>query len=323
MTGRKMTAKQWALAAAALFAALQCAPGAPETTMKGTDMKANHPPCIRRTHGDGQWFPATPAALRDMVTGFLAAAATPAITGRIVFAVAPHAGYQYSGRVAGATFRAIQDNARAHGMPDTTVLMGFTHRRGFPGVALLDGDAIRSPLGETPLDRGAAAILARGRPLLFDDAAPHEEEHSAENLVPFAQAALKDVPLVLMLIGDHDGKTLDQLTMALNELARKKRIVVIASSDMLHDPDYDLVSATDRDTLKKLAALDDAALARGWSGERQIFCGIMGVLAGVRFAKEQGCKAGTVLMYRNNGDDDISSRGRWVVGYGAAVFAAP
>ncbi|NLE66781.1 MAG: AmmeMemoRadiSam system protein B [Lentisphaerae bacterium] len=320
---RQTAARQRALAAAAIFAALQAASGAPEAILKGEDMKANPTPRVHRTHGDGRWFPADPGALRAMVKGYLASAESPAITGRIVFAVAPHAGYDYSGRVAGAAFRAISDNARAEGMPEAAVLIGFTHSRPFPGAALLEGDSIRSPLGDAPLDRGAAAILLKDRNRLFADNAPHAGEHSAENLVPFAQAAIPGVPLVVLLIGDHNGGTIAQIAAALNDLAEKKRIVVIASSDMLHDPDYDLVTATDRDTLKKLAALDDAALARAWSGDRQIFCGITGVLAGLRFAKAQGCKAGNVLMYRNNGDDDPSSRGRWVVGYGAAVFAAP
>ena len=304
-------------------AMLQGALCASNDLKEGVDMKTTPAPCVRQTHGDGQWFPAQTAELRNMVNGFLAEATVPAITGRIVFAIAPHAGFIYSGRVAGATFRALKDNASAHGKPETAVLIGFTHRRGFAGVALLDGDAVRSPLGETPLDPDAAAILMKGRPRLFADAAPHESEHSAENLIPFAQAALPGARLVVMLMGDHDAKTIDQLVAALVELAKTKRIVVIASTDMLHDPDYDLVTRTDRETLKTLAALDEATLARTWSGERQTFCGIMGVLAGVRFARAQGCKAGTVLLYRNTGDDHPSSRGQWVVGYGAVVFAVP
>ena len=57
-------------------------------------------------------------------------------------AIAPHAGYVYSGPVAGHTFRAIRDGAREEGPPATVVVLGFTHRGGYAGVALMDGDAI-------------------------------------------------------------------------------------------------------------------------------------------------------------------------------------
>lgn len=286
-------------------------------------MKTTPTSCVRQTNGDGRWFPADPAELRSMVAGFLAKATPPAITNRIVFAIAPHAGFLYSGRVAGATFRALKENAAIQGKPETVVLIGFTHSRGFQGVALLDGDAIRSPLGETPLDADSAAILMKDRPRLFFDASAHDGEHSAENLLPFAQAALPGTRLVYMLIGDHDTNTINQLTAALEELAKKKRILVIASTDMLHHSDYDLVTSTDHDTLKKLVALDETALAKAWSYDNQIFCGIMGVLTGVRFAKSQGCTQGTMLLYRNSGDDHPSSRGQWVVGYGAVAFTVP
>jgi len=305
------------LSACLCAAALSCSKVNSEDNMK---TNSPQPQIINKAQGGGRWFPANGNVLKKMVDDYIEKAAVPRIEGRIVSAIAPHAGYVYSGKVAGFTFRAIKDNAKGTNAPETVVILGFTHQMGFKGVALMDGDSVETPVGIAALDKAAAELMVKGRQRITLDSAPHMGEHSAENEVPFVQRTLPNAKLVVALIGDHDGKTLVDIVTALAELAKTKRILVVASSDMLHDPDYDLVTKTDRQTLKKVTALDDKGLASDWSGERQIFCGVMPVLAAMQFAKAQGCREGSVLYYRNNGDDDPSSRGNWVVGYGAAVF---
>lgn len=278
---------------------------------------------VRKTFGDGRWFPGNREVLDSMVNDYIEDARVEGLTGRIVGAIAPHAGYPYSGAVAGYAFRAIRDNARAGYQPDTVVILGISHRGGFQGVALMDGDAIKTPLGEIGLDGEAAKLLVAQSPRISFDYAPHAGEHSAENEIPFVQAALPDTKIVVGLIGDHDPQTLDDLVEALGVVSKKKKILVIASSDMLHDPSYSLVTSTDKETMEKVRAMDLAAIRKDWSPTKQTFCGLMPVLAVMRFAKSQGCKNGTVLYYRNSGDDFPESRGRWVVGYGSVVFAVP
>lgn len=278
---------------------------------------------VREAVGAGRWFPGGRRELEGLVDAFIGAAEPPPITGRIASAIAPHAGFVYSGHVAGFTFRALRDAARED-PPDTVVVLGFSHREAFRGVALMDGDAISTPLGETPLDAASVRDLAAhpsGR--LFADYTPHRGEHSAENEIPFLQRALPDAKLVIGLMGDHDAATIEALTAALAKLARSHRIVVVASSDMLHDPDYDLVTRTDQATLEAVARLDVAGVARRWSGRQQVFCGIAPVLTAMAFAAQAGCRSGTILSYRNSGDDHPESRGEWVVGYGAVAFFAP
>ncbi len=278
---------------------------------------------VRKAHGAGRWFPGRSRELREMVDTYIAQAKVPDVKGVIVGALAPHAGYPYSGPMAGYTFRAIKDNAAKGHIPDLVVVLGLSHRGGFNGVALMSGDAIETPLGQTLLDTAAGEFLADASSRIFFDYAPHAGEHSAENEIPFVQAALPGVKMVVGLMGDHDPRTISELVDALNALNRKKQIVVIASTDMLHDPDYDLVTNTDKATLEKVEQMDDAELAEEWRPSKQIFCGIAPVLTAMRFARDQGCEKGTILGYRNSGDDFPESRGRWVVGYGAVVFALP
>jgi AmmeMemoRadiSam system protein B len=281
----------------------------------GADMDKNSPPAVRRSYGAGRWFPGSKSQLEAMVSGFMREAKPPPVEGRIVAAIAPHAGYIYSGSVAGYTFRAIKDNAAARGAPDAVVILGFSHRGAFRGVALLDGSAIETPLGR--------AELAAYSPAIAMNSAPHAGEHSAENEIPFVQAALPGTKIVVGILGEHSTETLDTLVKALMKVSEKRRLLVVASTDLLHDPDYDRVSRTDRKTLETIVAMDPAKLASSWSYQEQVCCGIGPVLTALRYAAAKGCGKGTLLHYRNSGDDYPDSRGQWVVGYGSVVFAVP
>jgi len=290
---------------------------------EGTPMTTTPAKHIFRALGAGRWYPATPADLKNAVAGYLSQAHAPAIPGRIVAAIAPHAGYAYSGPVAGHTFRAIQMNAKTGTAPETVIILGFSHHSAFEGIALLDADAILTPIGETALDRDAMACLTQSSPRIRYATPPHQGEHSAENEVPFVQTALPQARLVIGLFGDHDPASLTAMTHAILTLAEKKKILLVASTDLLHDPDYTLVTRSDQPTLQQITALDERALLARWQPDNQICCGLMPVLTAIRVAKGMGCDKGTLLYYRNSGDDHPESRGSWVVGYGAVVFAIP
>ncbi len=177
---------------------------------------SNSTAVVREAQGGGRWFPGEENVLRQMVGDYLEKARTPTNMGRIVAAIAPHAGYVYSGKVAAYTFRALRNAASGSNAPETIIILGFTHQEGFRGVAIMDGDSIKTPLGITPLDKDAAAILVKDRPKLFVAYPPHAREHSAENEIPFVQAALPKAKLVVALVGDHDLKTLEELVAGLN-----------------------------------------------------------------------------------------------------------
>lgn len=287
------------------------------------DMNHKNQQVVRRTRGDGRWFPGDKAALSKMINEYIGAAQVSPVKGRIIGAISPHAGYIYSGPIAGYVFRVIKEQAAKGEAPDTVVILGLSHQGGFRGVALMDGDAIRSSLGETALDKDAAALLTSNRPSIYLDYAPHNGEHSAENQIPFVQSVLPGARLVVGLIGDHDPKTFNELSAGLGELAKKRKLLVIASSDLLHDPDYNRVTQTDHASLKNVAAMKTHELLERWSYENQIFCGMSAVAVTMRFVEKQGCREGIVLRYRNTGDDHPDSRGNWVVGYGAVVFPLP
>lgn len=277
-------------------------------------------PVIRKAFGGGKWFPGTRDALLSAVSEYIERAEVPPLDGRIAAGMAPHAGYMYSGVVAGYTFRAIHDNVKRGHAPDTVAVLGFSHRGGFEGAAIMDGDAIETPLGSLALDRDAATFLTQQASCLSLNYGPHAGEHSAENQLPFLQVAAPGIPAVVCLVGDHADATLDGIVNALVRLNERRRVLVLASTDLLHDPEYERVTYTDRQTMSQVEAVDHEAIMKRWSYAEQVCCGIGPVVCAMRFAKRLGVTAGTVLHYRNSGDDFPESRGSWVVGYGSAVF---
>lgn len=275
---------------------------------------------IRTAGGAGKWFPGSRLELGQVVDSYLDEAFIPAVKGDLIAAVSPHAGYIYSGPVAAYTFRAIKEKATELKPPDTVVVLGFSHRGEGQGVALMDGSVFSTPLGETWLDTEAADMLVAHDPRITYDYRPHYGEHSLENQVPFIQKALPSTRLVMALIAGREASLLETLADALAALADKKKILVVASSDMLHDSSYERVRKTDQATLRKAVAMDITGLMHDWDYSQQIFCGIGPVVTAMKFAQRRGCTKGTLLRYRNSGDIYPESRGQWVVGYGALAF---
>lgn len=278
--------------------------------------------CIRPALGAGKWFPGTPALLRPLIAEHLENAFVPEVKNRILAVVTPHAGYVYSGPTAAYTYRALKENSELHGPPETVIVLGFSHREQIRGVAIMDGDGFSTPLGTLPLDKESGTFLTRASTRISFDYRPHVGEHSLENQIPFIQTVLPSASLVMVMIGPRDLELLDTLADALKHLSAKKRILVVASSDMLHDSSYERVRKTDQATLRKVAAMDIKGIMHDWDYSHQIFCGIGPVVTAMRYAQQLGCKKATLLRYRNSGDDFPESRGEWVVGYGAVAFTS-
>lgn len=277
---------------------------------------------IFRTRGDGRWFPADGDDLRATVETFITSADASAGDGAALAAgIAPHAGYAYSGGVAGHTYAALRESVRQGNGPELVVVLGFSHRVPFEGVAWLDADAIRTPLGDLAVDRPFIDQVRDRLPGTFLDNRLHAGEHSAENQLPFLQVAAPGVPMAVGLIGGHRAGQPEALARALHAVAAGRRLFVLASTDLLHDPDYERVRESDAHTLRMMERLDSEGLNKAWSYETQVCCGIGPVLAALEMARLAGCRQGRRLFTCNSGDIDPAGRGQWVVGYGAMVFA--
>ncbi len=217
--------------------------------------------------------------------------------------IAPHAGYVYSGPIAGSAFRQLA--ADAAGIRRVVVL-GPAHRVPVRGLGLPACESFATPLGEMPLDGEAMARIS-SLPQVCDSPAAHGPEHSLEVELPFLQVALGDFELVPLVVGSTSGGEVAEVLEALWD-GPETRFVV--SSDLSHYLPYEAAQEVDRETAAAIVELD-APLASGRA------CGGLPIDGLLLAARRRGLDA-RLLDLRNSGDT-AGDRDR-VVGYGAFDF---
>lgn len=265
----------------------------------------------------GRWYPGSPGKLRAMVDGFLAKAEKKELPGRVAAVMAPHAGFAYSGPVAGFAYRQLEGLRF-----DTVVAVGFNHRvRPGEGLAIYPGGGFRTPLGVIPVDVKTAAELMKASGLIKSNAAAFSGEHSLDNQLPFLQRALGDFRLVPILMSEQTPENIDALAGALAKVLKGKNALIVASSDMSHFWTHDEAAGLDKAVMDKVLELDAEGLARlladDPSGRR--LCGRGVVEAVMRAAVSLGADKAELLKYADS-EDTSGPTGNGVVGYGAVAF---
>ena len=251
----------------------------------------------------GVFYPADPAELRRQVRGFLSSV-KPGKSDAPKAVIAPHAGYRYSGPVAGSAYAPLIALA---GKIKRVVLLGPAHRVPFHGIAVNSAEAFNTPLGAVAVD-GQGVAHARQFPFVKQIDAAYAEEHSLEVHLPFLMESLGEFRLVPLLVGDAEPKDVAQL---IDALWGGPETLIVISSDLSHFHDYDTARQRDEATSRAIEALDYAAIGYGDA------CGRNAVNGLLYLSKQRGLSAKTVDL-RNSGDT-AGGRDR-VVGYGAYLF---
>lgn len=258
----------------------------------------------------GMFYDAQPEALARDVESLLPAGtdARPAIG-----AIVPHAGYVYSGPVAGAVYARIR-------VPKTAIVLCPNHTGRGAAAALDPSLSWRTPLGDVPLARRLADRLLELAPLLEEDAEAHRREHSLEVQLPFLRARRADVELVPICLGEPSLELCRQVGEALAALASEEpeRPLLLASSDMNHYESRRVGRAKDDLALSRIEALDPEGLFRTVLSRSISMCGFLPATALLFAAKALGASRADVVARRDSGDEtgDDSS----VVGYAGVVI---
>lgn len=252
----------------------------------------------------GIFYPAEPEILHRQIREFIAAAGTADAPAPKAL-IAPHAGYIYSGPIAGSAYASLgKEASRIH----RVILLAPSHRVALRGIAYSSANYFQTPLGLVPLDRKTQDRLARLPQLHLHDAA-FEEEHSIEVHLPFLQELLTDFSIIPLLVGDA---TAEQVAEVIEQVWQPDGNLVVISSDLSHYLDYTSATKMDRETSQAIEALQPEALSYHSA------CGRIPVSGLLLVAKKHDLKARTVDL-RNSGDT-AGSHDR-VVGYGAYVFS--
>jgi MEMO1 family protein len=257
----------------------------------------------------GKFYPANPKVLRADVNSYLS---PPRQRVPAIGCIAPHAGYMYSGQVAGAVFSAIE-------IPTRCIILCPNHTgRGHPLSIMTEGKW-RTPLGEIAIDAELAAGLLRSYPALTEDSAAHQLEHAIEVELPFLQTVRPEVKIVPIAVGTGRLMLLDQLGQALAAVVRSRAepVLIIASSDMNHYEDDDSTRIKDHKAIKKILALDPQGLYDTVMTESISMCGFGPAVAMLTAAKLLGAKKAELVQYATSGD--VSGEKDMVVGYAGIV----
>ena len=263
---------------------------------------------VRRPAVAGSFYPADPQALATAVDRYLASGrdrlTDPGPPPHAL--VAPHAGYVYSGPIAGTAYAAVGPRAARI---ERVVLLGPAHRTYVEGLAASSADAFATPLGEVAVDRSALECVLRRPQVAILDAA-HATEHSLEVQLPFLQRALGRFSLIPLAVG---AATHAAVAEVLDDVWGGDETLVVISSDLSHYYDYDTARRLDAETAHAIEALLPAALGPDSA------CGRIPVGGLLLAAQRRGLRA-RLLDLRNSGDT-AGSRDE-VVGYGAFAFSS-
>src|ERR1700733_11503299 len=227
--------------------------------------------------------------------------------------VVPHAGYIYSGHVAGAVYSAIE-------IPSRCILLGPRHFPGGEALAVISEGSWRTPFGDAQIDTELAAELKDACPLLREDRVAHEREHSLEVQIPFLQKLAADVRFVPVVLATQRYAELESLGHAVAQViaAHSEPVLVIASTDMNHYESDAITRVKDNKAIERVLALDPRGLFDTVRSEGVTMCGDAGTVAMLIAMRDLGAKDAKLIRYATSGD----ITGDWdeVVGYAGIVI---
>ncbi|MGA2021639.1 MAG: AmmeMemoRadiSam system protein B [Candidatus Sulfotelmatobacter sp.] len=266
---------------------------------------------VRHPAVAGRFYPRDPEALRQEVHTYLSRT-SPHKTIRALGCIAPHAGYIYSGHVAGAVFSTLE-------IPQLCVVMCPNHTGMGRPLAIMSEGTWETPLGPVPVASDFAADLKQRCPLLQEDSAAHRSEHAAEVELPFLQIRQPKLSFVPIALGTGQFEALEQLGVALAEAvtAYGKPVLIIASSDMNHYESDAITRIKDQSAIEPILQLDARTLHHVVTQQHVSMCGFGPAIAMLTAAKRLGATSAELVKYATSGD--ISGDRDMVVGYAGIV----
>jgi MEMO1 family protein len=260
----------------------------------------------------GRFYPSDPDELRAVVREHVTA--PPSVKpSRVKACLVPHAGYLYSGHVAGAVFSRIA-------LPSKILILGVRHfPRGQP-MAIVSRGAWRTPLGDAPIDEALAQNLAAACPLLREDSVAHAAEHSLEVQLPFLQVLAPGFAFVPVVLGTVRFEDLVAVGEAIGRVltASGDEILLLATSDLNHYEDDATTRVKDHQAIEQLLAVHAIGLFDVCRKEQISMCGLGPAVAMLTALRVMMGKHAELVRYATSGD--VSGDRSAVVGYAGMIF---
>jgi MEMO1 family protein len=224
----------------------------------------------------------------------------------------PHAGYIYSGGVAGKVYRALE-------IPPRILMLGPRHFPHGESLAILSDRPWQTPLGEAQIDTALAAELKQAFPQLREDAVAHETEHALEVQLPFLQRLIGNFRFVPIALGSERFDVFDQFGRAIAKVhaAQTEPFLILTSSDMNHYESDAVTRAKDRIAIDRIAALDPTGLYEVVHAKGISMCGYGPAVVMLTAMRALGARQAEILAYATSAE--VSGDYNWTVGYAAAL----
>jgi len=266
---------------------------------------------VRQPAVAGQFYTSDAKELRAELDGFVP---SPGGGEKALGIIAPHAGYIYSGAVAGQVYGAVS-------VPRNVIILGPNHHGIGARAALYPDGQWITPLGAVNINPNLADLLRKHAPLVEDDTVAHLHEHSLEVQVPFLQHVRPDVTIVPLCLGFGDYATCLALGNGIAGAIMEfdEDVLIVASSDMTHYESAASARAKDDEALREILALDPEGLLRVCRSMGITMCGVIPATVMLVAALKLGASRARLVKYATSGD--VTGDNRQVVAYAALTVS--
>ncbi len=267
---------------------------------------------IRNPFVAGQFYPGTSQALAKMIESMTDKTVKQEDA---IGALSPHAGYIYSGPVAGSVFASMKPRKNY-------VIIGPNHTGMGEAFGLSTSSSWKTPLGDVPVNKELADRIKENSKYIKSDDLSHEAEHSIEVQLPFLQSVAKNfsfVPISVSYAGLDAYESVGRdIAKAVKDLKMAKDVAVIASSDMTHYESQASAKKKDSVAIESILKLDESELFKNITKYDITMCGFAPAIIMIVAAKELGARSAKLVKYQTSGDvsGDFSS----VVGYAGIII---
>ena len=257
----------------------------------------------------GQFYPGSFVQLQHDLDSLIPKTAAKL---KVIGIISPHAGYVYSGAIAGKVFASVE-------IPDTVLIIGPNHRGVGAAVALYPEGEWLTPLGTVPICERLNSLLEQYVPSVTPDYHAHQLEHSLEVQVPFIQYQRPDVSISALCLGHVNSESVRQIGEGIASAIRNfgKDVLIVASSDMTHYESAEVAKQKDCLALERVLSFDHHGLLQVCHSENITMCGVKP--SAVMLVAAQALGASTVKLVAYGTSGDVTGDNRQVVGYAAVA----
>lgn len=259
----------------------------------------------------GQFYPGSEEKLRASLSQLLPAKASPQ---QVMGIISPHAGYVYSGAIAGKLFSRVA-------IPDTILIIGPNHHGTGAAAALYPDGEWLTPLGATAINSRLNSLLLQHTPYIQSDSVAHRLEHSLEVQLPFIQYLRPAATISALCIGHGDYPPLRDIGLGIADAIREygEEVLIVASSDMTHYESAVSARLKDELALERALALDGKGLLEVCQVRGITMCGVVPATVMIEAVLGLGATKAGLVAYGTSGD--VTGDNQQVVGYAAVTVS--